>query len=30
MEILAEGRRIVTTAVRSIVRDDDAPPTRPH
>ncbi|HVG69542.1 MAG TPA: hypothetical protein VM819_01490 [Vicinamibacterales bacterium] len=30
MEILAEGRRIVTTAVRSIVRDDDAPPARPH
>ena len=30
MEILAQGRRIVTTAVRSIVRDDDAPPTRPH
>ena len=30
MEILAEGRRIVTTAVRSIARDDDAPPARTH
>ena len=30
MEILVEGRRIVTTAVRSIVRDDDALSTRPH
>ena len=30
MEILADGRRIVTTAVRSSVRDDDAAPTRPH
>jgi|SRR5687768_14165502 hypothetical protein len=30
MEILAEGRRIVTTAVRSIVRDDDTAPGRPH
>ena len=26
MEILAQGRRIVTTAVRSIVRDDDTAP----
>ena len=30
MEILAEGRRIVTTAVRSIVRADDAAPARTH
>lgn len=30
MEILAQGRRIVTTAVRSIVRHDDTAPTRPH
>lgn len=30
MEILAHGRRIVTTAVRSIVREDDATPSRPH
>lgn len=29
MEILVQGRRIVTTAVRSIVRDD-APPARTH
>lgn len=30
MEIVAEGRRIVTTAVRSIVRRDDTAPVRPH
>ena len=30
MEILSQGRRIVTTAVRSIVRDDDTTPGRPH
>ena len=30
MEILAQGRRIVTTAVRSIVRGDDATPARTH
>ena len=30
MEILVQGRRIVTTAVRSIVREDDTPPTRTH
>jgi hypothetical protein len=30
MEIVAEGRRIVTTAVRSIVRRDDVPSARPH
>jgi hypothetical protein len=30
MEILAEGRRIVTTAVRSIARRDDAGPARTH
>jgi hypothetical protein len=30
MEIVAEGRRIVTTAVRSIVRRDDSGPGRPH
>ncbi len=30
MEILAEGRRIVTTAVRSILREDEAAPARPH
>jgi hypothetical protein len=30
MEIVADGRRIVTTAVRSIVRQDDRGPMRPH
>ena len=30
MEIVAEGRRIVTTAVRSITRLDDQGPVRPH
>jgi hypothetical protein len=30
MEILVQGRRIVTTAVRSIVREDDTPPARTH
>lgn len=30
MEIVADGRRIVTTAVRSIVRQDDHGPVRPH
>lgn len=30
MEIVAEGRRIVTTAVRSIVRRDDIQSARPH
>jgi hypothetical protein len=30
MEILAEGRRIVTTAVRSITVADDTAPVRPH
>ena len=30
MEIVAEGRRIVTTAVRSIIRRDDIPSARPH
>ena len=30
MEIVAEGRRIVTTAVRSIVRQDDRTPDRTH
>ena len=30
MEIVADGRRIVTTAVRSIVRQDDQGPVRPH
>ena len=30
LEILAEGRRIVTTAVRSIVRREDAGPARTH
>jgi len=30
MEIVADGRRIVTTAVRSIVRQDDHGPMRPH
>ena len=30
MEIVAEGRRIVTTAVRSIVRQDDTGSARPH
>ena len=30
MEIVAEGRRIVTTAVRSIVRRDDITSARPH
>jgi hypothetical protein len=30
MEILADGRRIVTTAVRSIVRQDDTASGRPH
>ena len=30
MEIVADGRRIVTTAVRSIVRQDDDGPVRPH
>jgi len=30
MEIVADGRRIVTTAVRSIVRQDDRTPARPH
>jgi hypothetical protein len=30
MEIVADGRRIVTTAVRSIVRRDDVRPARPH
>jgi hypothetical protein len=30
MEILAQGRRIVTTAVRSITVTDDLVPVRPH
>jgi hypothetical protein len=30
MEIVADGRRIVTTAVRSIVRRGDDGPVRPH
>jgi len=30
MEIVADGRRIVTTAVRSIVRHEDAGTSRPH
>ena len=30
MEIVADGRRIVTTAVRSIVRQDDTGSARPH
>ena len=30
MEIVAEGRRIVTTAVRSIVQQDDRIPDRTH
>ena len=30
MEILAEGRRIVTTPVRSIVRREDTAAVRPH
>jgi hypothetical protein len=30
MEIVADGRRIVTTAVRSIVRLDDQGAVRPH
>lgn len=30
MEILAQGRRIVTTAVRSILVADDTIPIRPH
>ena len=30
MEIVAEGRRIVTTAVRSIVQQDDRMPDRTH
>jgi hypothetical protein len=30
MEIVADGRRIVTTAVRSIVRQDDTDSARPH
>lgn len=30
MEIVADGRRIVTTAVRSIVRLDDQDAVRPH
>jgi hypothetical protein len=30
MEIVAGGRRIVTTAVRSIVRQDDPTPARRH
>lgn len=30
MEIVADGRRIVTTTVRSIVRADDSGPVRPH
>ena len=30
MEVVADGRRIVTTAVRSIVRQSDTGPIRPH
>jgi hypothetical protein len=30
MEIVADGRRIVTTAVRSIVVPEERRPTRPH
>ena len=30
MEIVADGRRIVTTAVRSIVLTEERRPTRPH
>lgn len=30
MEIRAGGQRIVTTSVRSVMREEDAPATRPH